>query len=261
MPAPSIQFQSVDILKRYLLAVILALGLFASLLLSVVNVPGLAQWDASLAAVVQGLRSDGTDRLMVVLTMLGDLSLALWMVATVIAGLLCLRRWWLALHLLCVGLSAMLSVSLIKSILARARPDVPSITLDSFSFPSGHACTAAVTWGLVALILAYGRRPRQRCLIHAAGFVMASAVAISRVYLHVHWPSDVIAGMALGYGLLTAFAWQLHTAPVLRLPTFARLLAFCSAITAIHVLGNYPGQATLYSIASRHASIELHADR
>lgn len=248
MPVSSIQFQSTDALMRHVMASALAIALFVCLLLAVLLIPGLAQWDATLADALQKLRGPMLDRLMVATTMLGDLRLAYALFAPVLVGLLWLRRWWLLLHLLSVALSAMLGVSVIKSLLARARPDVAAITLDSFSFPSGHACTAAVTWGLMALILAYGRERHVRRVIHGVGFLTVLAIAFSRVYLQVHWPSDVIAGMALGYGLLAAFAWQLHTAPTLRMPSLGTLCGLIGVVSVVHLLSSFNGQAARYAI-------------
>ncbi len=259
MPVFPIPHQSVDALKRHLLASALAIGLFVVLLLAVVYVPGLAQWDAYLSEAVQSLRSASLDRFMLAVTLLGDLQLALLLSAVVLATLLYQRRWWLATHLSCVGLSAMLGVSLIKSTLARERPDAPGIIMDSFSFPSGHACTAAVAWGLVALLLAHDRPTAERRRIHVAGFATVAAIAFSRVYLQVHWPSDVVAGMALGYGLLAAFSWQLHAAPALRLPTLWIRLATVGIISALYLAAIHQSQSLHYSITSATVSTLLHS--
>ena len=260
MPVTSIQFQSVDLLKRHLIAGVLAMGLFVLLLLAVLHVPGLAQWDAGLSAAVQKLRSPGVDRVMLIITMLGDLRLALLMGSIVLVSLLYQRRWWLAIHLMIVGIGSMLSVSIIKSTLARARPEVPDIVLDSFSFPSGHACTAAVAWGLVTLMLAYGRKPAHRRIIHAAGFATVAAIAFSRVYLHVHWTTDVVAGVALGYGLLAAFAWQLNSSAALRMPSLAKRLTIVCVLAVVYLPLSYQTQALRYAITQEQTAIETQAD-
>lgn len=250
MPITAIEFQSTLALKQYLVASALAIALFAIVLLSVLTLPVMTQWDQALSSATQGLRSPTADPLAVAFTMLGDLRLAHILFAAVLAGLAYRRRWWLIAHLTSVGLSAMLSVSIIKSLLARPRPETPYIVLDSFSFPSGHACTAAVAWGLIALILAQGRRRSQRYWIYAAGALIVAGVAFSRVYLQVHWPSDVIAGAALGYGLLMTFAWQLHNAPLQRTPSLFILLSIVCAISAAYLLAGYAEQAVRYHVTS-----------
>lgn len=74
------------------------------------------------------------------------------------------------------------------------------------SFPSGHSQTAAVVWGLLAV---YAQRPRVR----AALVAVVVLVGLSRLYLQVHWPIDVVGGWLIGVLMLGAYllvmgAWQ-----------------------------------------------------
>lgn len=95
--------------------------------------------------------------------------------------------------------------SLIKDVVALPRPfvyadDVVSLrTPEEFSFPSGHAQQAALFWGLVALHL------RKRWFTALAA-VIVLLIGFSRVYLGVHFPSDVVVGWALGAALALAYA-------------------------------------------------------
>jgi undecaprenyl-diphosphatase len=88
----------------------------------------------------------------------------------------------------------------IKDLIDRARPTLNPIaeTLGP-SFPSGHAATAASFYAALALILARGRSARMRALLAGAAGGIAVAVATSRVLLDVHWVSDVVAGLMLGW--------------------------------------------------------------
>ena len=88
----------------------------------------------------------------------------------------------------------------IKDLVDRARPTLNPIaqTLGP-SFPSGHASTAASFYAALALVLARGRSARVRALLVGAAGALAVAVAASRVLLDVHWLSDVIAGVLLGW--------------------------------------------------------------
>jgi undecaprenyl-diphosphatase len=88
-----------------------------------------------------------------------------------------------------------------KLLFDRPRPDlVPHGTaVVSTSFPSGHSMMAAVTWLTLAMMLARAeprRRMKAYWIVLAA--VVTVAVGVSRVYLGVHWPSDVLAGWTLG---------------------------------------------------------------
>lgn len=91
---------------------------------------------------------------------------------------------------------ALLLNSLLKLLFARPRPNVfpPLTTETSYSFPSGHAMSAVAVYGLLALLL--WRRGKRGWAVLAGCWV--PLVALSRVYLGVHYPGDVLASLALG---------------------------------------------------------------
>ena len=68
------------------------------------------------------------------------------------------------------------------------------------SFPSGHAAAAAAAWPAIALVLGRGCPRVARALLAAAAALIAVAVAASRALLGVHWLTDIVAGVAIGYG-------------------------------------------------------------
>lgn len=145
-----------------------------------------------------------------VVTALGS-GAAVSIVTLVAAAWLAWKRSWGELAVLVVGTAIILvEVDLFKDLVDRPRPDDGLIEVPGSSYPSGHA-THAVVYTWVALIIALRVRPgmsRATGLI-GAGILAAVAIGLSRVYLGVHYLSDVSGGWGLGvatFALLTAIA-------------------------------------------------------
>jgi len=112
---------------------------------------------------------------------------------------------WVALYLGIVILGQNVLTRTIKELADRVRPDLNPIaeTLGP-SFPSGHAAAAAAFWAAAALVIGRGRSRPGRAVLAGGAVAIAVAVAGSRVLLDVHWLSDVIAGLALGWAWFAA---------------------------------------------------------
>ncbi len=105
-----------------------------------------------------------------------------------------------------IGMAAAAGLTeLVKFVLARTRPDfLHQVTARGSSFPSGHSLNSMVIWTLIALVIAsVGRRRKvwARPLL-----VLPLLVGWTRMYLGVHWPSDVLGGWGLGLLLVSAIA-------------------------------------------------------
>lgn len=106
-----------------------------------------------------------------------------------------------------------LAAEVVKHLIHRPRPDlVPHHDLVySSSFPSGHATMSPVVYFTLAVIVAAGERDRPtRALLFAGATLLVVAIGVSRVYLGVHWPTDVLAGWALGGAIALAAMTVLH---------------------------------------------------
>ncbi len=110
------------------------------------------------------------------------------------------RNRWVVPFLLAVIVGDALLTEAIKQLVDRARPDLEPVaaTLGP-SFPSGHSSAAAASWAAFALVAGRWWGPRAWPALAAAAVGIAVAVAGSRVLLDVHWLTDVLAGLALGW--------------------------------------------------------------
>lgn len=115
--------------------------------------------------------------------------------------LLVLKRWGDALMLLAATLGGTLISEGLKVGFNRPRPDLVAHVVEttSMSFPSGHAMLSAVTYlTLGALIARTQERRRLRGYVLGAAILLTLLIGLSRIYLGVHWPTDVLAGWCLG---------------------------------------------------------------
>jgi len=107
------------------------------------------------------------------------------------------ERWYVWVGLMIV---APATEGALKIVIGRPRPEAASM-----GFPSGHATAAAAFFGAV-FYLAESLRPPARRLVRVAALVIIVLVATARVMLRAHWPSDALAGIALGLALASGAA-------------------------------------------------------
>jgi undecaprenyl-diphosphatase len=110
------------------------------------------------------------------------------------------RRLVLVAFLVVVIAGQFAVVAVVKQVVDRHRPDLLNLTgFSGASFPSGHATAAAACFMAFALVLGRGRSPRAQAWLAGSAAGVAAAVAATRVLLGVHWFTDVLAGMLLGW--------------------------------------------------------------
>jgi undecaprenyl-diphosphatase len=126
----------------------------------------------------------------------------IWLFTAAMSGLLVLLRRWSALG---VFLTAIVGASVLNAFFKfsfhRDRPNVvPHLAeVSNASFPSGHAMIAAATYMTFGALLARTQRSRAvRIYILCLAVALTILIGLSRLYLGVHWPSDVLAGWSFG---------------------------------------------------------------
>lgn len=143
--------------------------------------------------------------ILISLTQLGGAPFLLVLAAISAAALAIYRRTSDALMLILIVIGGRLAVELTKTLVERPRPQLLDwpVPVSSFSFPSGHAANSMMTFLALALTVR-DRAERRVAIVAACGASLA--VGVTRPMLGVHWPSDVIAGWALGVGWIALWS-------------------------------------------------------
>ena len=192
---------------------LVAAAVFAELAERLGDGVGMAQLDDALSRSIGEHTSLRTLRVFHALTFFGDAAFVLPLALAVALGLWWRGRGALALAwLLALGGNALLVV-LLKRIFERARPlhDHGLVSEPGFSFPSGHAAGATVAYGMLAYIALRGLPAPWQLPALLLAVALAFTVGSSRVFLQVHYASDVLAGFAWGVAWLAVCVLSVET--------------------------------------------------
>ena len=157
-------------------------------------------FDSALLYWIHGYANPSLDGVMLTVTQLADASVVVFIVAVTL-GIL----WWYnhrseakIFAIACLG-AFILNTSM-KLVFAKPRPQIiPSLIPEtSFSFPSGHALGGFVMYGFLAYLLS-AHFPKFSKLIYTLAVFAIAIIGLSRMYIGVHWPTDIIAGYGVGY--------------------------------------------------------------
>ena len=164
---------------------------------------------------LQELRTPWVDQVMVLVTWFGGLQ-AIGALLLAVAGWLGWQRQWRALiHLLTVAVCTEIMVLVLKAMTAIERPVPVYQGANAFSFPSGHTAMSAAVYGMLAIIIAGMLPVARRWLVYGVAAMVAVLVGFSRLYLGVHWLSDVLGGFVLGvaWAALVGIGYRRHLQP------------------------------------------------
>lgn len=165
----------------------------------------LVQADAAIANFIASLRTTAFDPIMVTVTMLGDRYVTTPVVFSLLIWLTWRRSWMELVGVTTAVGAAAIFVPLIKIASSRARPIANYDGLQLLSFPSGHATINAVLYGIIAYLLAHGQPKWFQNIIYSIFATLVLLIGLSRLYLGVHWPSDVAAGLIFGLAVASCF--------------------------------------------------------
>lgn len=188
-------------------AVLLASGgLLIWLAVAVAAETPLVRVDQAVFAWLQQGRQDWLDVAMTAITEFGGARIVVAIGIAVFGWLAWRRAWAAAVYWTIALIGARACVMVLKYGLARGRPASIYGGVESFSFPSGHATSSMVTYGFLAFLLCVRQPWRVRIPVLAVTATVVVAIGLSRLYLGMHWLSDVVAGYALGMAWIVMLA-------------------------------------------------------
>jgi undecaprenyl-diphosphatase len=198
--------------------------------------PYLQDLDQGLMTLVQEHRNADLNPVMVVVTRLGDFRTQ-FIAGALLGGILLLTRQWRpAIFAIGTLVGTALANQTLKTLFARARPEVLAEPLSSFSFPSGHSSASFAFFLTLGVLASRQQPPRWRLTWVLLAVIPSLSLALSRVYLGVHWPSDIVAGALLATTVCAASLWlsqRRESLPALPQRVWWLLLPVCVATLAI----------------------------
>ncbi|MFE4711768.1 MULTISPECIES: phosphatase PAP2 family protein [unclassified Paenibacillus] len=176
-----------------------------------VTLGNVSSFDNPIIHTVQSMESPTLTALAKMLSLVGSSRLAIGIsVLTIILLYFLLKHRMELLLFIWVGLGSQLLNSLMKQWFHRERPNIHRIIQEvGYSFPSGHSMAAFSLYGVIAYLLwRHLPRRRERAILVILAVLMTGGIGWSRIYLGVHYPSDVIGGYAAsGAWLMLSIGW------------------------------------------------------
>lgn len=168
-------------------------------------------FDRRWALAIHSYDTDTRDAIMIMFTTIGS-GPCLYTCIALVSALTWRRKYRvMSLILLANALLALLTNVALKAWFVRHRPTLfDEITRpETWSFPSGHAMSAMAVYGAIAGVL-IGLYPSWRWLVVTVATIVIIGVGLSRIYLGVHWPTDVLAGYAASVPFVVATVHIVH---------------------------------------------------
>jgi membrane-associated phospholipid phosphatase len=176
----------------------LSVGAFAHVVEDYLDREALVRWDVEFSRWLHAHASSTATSFFKIFTLSGNV--AFLALLTVALALLLLRRARVqeSAFLLVSALGIEVLNAVLKLLFHRPRPELAYVHLDTYSFPSGHATGSTAIYGIVFYFLARNGSTLRRALAAVSFVVLILAIGFSRLYLEVHYLSDVLAGCSLG---------------------------------------------------------------
>ena len=187
---------------EFLFVILLLLALITFIYLTrMIFIRESTEFDDRVYSAVKPYIKDGLTNFMLVITFLGKHDLLIPLNFVLIAFFIYRKERWFATRIAALSLSSLLLMFMLKFFFQRNRPLQPVIDdVSGYSFPSGHALISIVFYGLFIHMIWHEVKSKWlRITLITVLATLILLIAFSRIYLNVHYASDVIAGIAVGF--------------------------------------------------------------
>ncbi len=215
--------------------------------------------DLSVFNALQSLRSPWGDHLMTAFSVPGDLP-AFMIIATGLTAILWLRGQRRAsYYLLAATIFGLLAPLLMKYGLRIPRPPAAGESLGPWSFPSAHVMRTLTLYGFFSIMIARTLTSDWRWLPYSLAALIVAAVALSRLYLGVHWLTDILASITLGTAWIAflGIAYHRHVEPISRRALLLGSLMFLIIPTGVYALSAHENRFNSYQAEPEVVTLPL----
>jgi len=167
---------------------------------------GLSLIDRPINQLVVGLRTPLLNKLMFLITLTGNWQMIIWGSLLAAILLIAAKKIRYLMAMIAGNASALIFIEAAKNLIGRTRPPVENaiITEHGFAYPSAHSYLAVVFYGLMTYFwVRHFRQKWAKIGMFVLGSALIMLLALSRIYLGVHWTTDVIAGLSLSLAWLS----------------------------------------------------------
>lgn len=246
----------------------LLIGLFCLLLFSALSyslsIPSVQALDHQLTSYLNHLRQPFLDYVFVALSVFGNPKPMIAFSGLLLFYFLGRGEYGAVVHGLVVALACFILIPLFKESFEVTRPLHVVNPPSSYSYPSGHAVVSMMVWGYIGIVMARALPGSQVVRPLAAALTLIIFTSASRLYLGLHWFSDVIGGLLLGGGLLSLIRFSYYRFSQARLAarelTIVIIAAF-SLITTVMVVPEMGKSLHSYEPLKPHLTKKLLPER
>jgi undecaprenyl-diphosphatase len=199
---------------KYKLSIALIISILSlivfSFLVYIISAKKIVQFDSAIISFVQGFESPGLTSIMKLFSIIGDTPAVIVLSLVVLLFLYFVLKHRTELILFVAAIIGSVVLNLIlKYSFQRARPDIHRLVeIAGYSFPSGHAMNACTVYTITSFLLWHNISTRTgRTILIIISTMMILSIGISRIYLGVHYPSDVIGGYFASGFWITIAIW------------------------------------------------------